>query len=185
MSIALRPRLDAADLPLVTLAAAVGAQAAVASEGVDCGLKWPNDLILSGLKLGGILCESVISGDKPEGCVVGVGINVSLDPTELPPPLDATATSFAHLGASLPDLERLAEAVRNGVVAMVDRLTSDPDFVLNTWRARNTTLGRNLSFEHDGETRVGTAVELADDGGLVVEVDGQRVTVRSGQVVLT
>ena len=45
MSIALRPRLDAADLPLVTLAAAVGAQAAVASEGVDCGLKWPNDLI--------------------------------------------------------------------------------------------------------------------------------------------
>jgi len=136
--------------PHALLSLAAGVAAAEAS-GPDVRLKWPNDLMLRGRKLGGILVE--VSGGK---AVVGIGINL----TSAPP-------SAARLRLPPDDLlERLG--------AELSAWTSAPHSrILERWRELSVTLGRRVRVELPGHTFEGTAQDIAEDGALVV--DGQQV----------
>jgi BirA family transcriptional regulator, biotin operon repressor / biotin---[acetyl-CoA-carboxylase] ligase len=134
--------------PLLSLAAGVAAAEAC---GPEVRLKWPNDLMLRGRKLGGILVE--VSGGK---AVVGIGINV----TSAPP-------GAARLG--LPR-DELLDRVRAELGAWTSASNSR---ILARWRELSVTLGRRVRVELPGHTFEGTAQDIAEDGALVV--DGQRV----------
>ena len=134
--------------PLLSLAAGVAAAEAC---GPDVRLKWPNDLMLRGRKLGGILVE--VGGGK---AVVGIGINL----TSAPP-------GAARLG--LPR-DVLLDRLRDELVAW----SSAPrGRILERWRELSATLGRRVRVEVPGHTFEGTAQDIAEDGALLV--DGQRV----------
>jgi BirA family biotin operon repressor/biotin-[acetyl-CoA-carboxylase] ligase len=130
--------------PLASLAAGVGAAAAC---GEPVKLKWPNDLLLEGRKLGGILVER-----RGERCVVGVGINLSWAP---PGAARLQADRDVLLERLAGELERWFSAPRAAV--------------LDAWRARNDTLGNRVKVELAGETFEGVAQDLAEDGSLIVE----------------
>ncbi|MBX6363022.1 MAG: biotin--[acetyl-CoA-carboxylase] ligase, partial [Gemmatimonadetes bacterium] len=103
LSVLLRPDEDGAGAPSI-LPIRVGlavAQAVEAATGIDVRLKWPNDLLVGGRKLAGILCEGVRGGAGAQSVVVGVGINVDQDLHELPPCIDPPATSL-RLAAGRP-----------------------------------------------------------------------------------
>jgi len=109
-SVILRPR-SAARLSLLPLAAGLAAREAVErTTGLLPGLRWPNDLILDGKKLGGVLCETEFSGNKVAFAVVGLGLNVGHRPADFPPDLRASAVSIRIARGRLRDGSAAAPA---------------------------------------------------------------------------
>jgi BirA family transcriptional regulator, biotin operon repressor / biotin---[acetyl-CoA-carboxylase] ligase len=146
----------------VVMAAAVALAGAVAEvAGVTAMLKWPNDLVVGDRKLAGLLAER--DGDA---LVVGAGCNVNWD--AFPPELAGSATS-CNLEAGHPvDRDRL-------LVVFLERLEgalAGGGAVVGEYRARLTTLGRQVRVEPvRGNALLGTAVDVTDDGALVVRDD--------------
>ncbi len=155
------PRL----LPLaagVAVASVVGAPALV---------KWPNDVLIDGRKVAGILVEG---RPQERWAVVGIGLNVALRPEDFPPELRETAGTLG-LGpeAIEPTLERLLEALERWI-------TASPEAVLEAFRARDALLDRPVRWT-GGE---GRAVGVDGEGRLVVETAQGRVELEAGEVHL-
>lgn len=162
---------------LFALLAGVAVARALASFGVaDAGLKWPNDVWLSGGKVAGCLAHG--TGDH---VVIGIGVNVSQ--RELPSEIAAIATTLARSGH---DVDRLALLAR--LTAELVRV-ADPAAraeALATWRKRSTTLGREVDVRGSGMPDFrGTAVALDEDGALLVETPYGQQRVLAGEVRVT
>jgi BirA family biotin operon repressor/biotin-[acetyl-CoA-carboxylase] ligase len=190
LSILLRP--PAAVVDLTTMAVAVAAAAAIESvAGFAPRLKWPNDLVWPGdgsvpdRKLAGILAEADWSIDgEAVVVVVGIGINVAW-PDDLPAELADIAVAINHVTDVLVDREALlVELLSELGPRYTALLAGDRAGLLDEWRDRSATLGHAVRVEHgDGEVE-GTAVDITDDGHLVVETpDGSRRTFTIGDVV--
>lgn len=186
-SLILRPRLELAALPQLTLAAGLGAAEAIeAVTGLRVLLKWPNDLLLDGKKIGGILCET---GPLQQGCepvvIVGVGLNVSTPMAAFPADLRARATSLlVHSGRVFPE-DELLTAMLAGIEAEAGRLEKDGlAAVLADWRQRDATLGQELTWVSTAGTLVhGMSLGVDDEGRLRIrDAAGQVHEVLSGDV---
>jgi BirA family biotin operon repressor/biotin-[acetyl-CoA-carboxylase] ligase len=154
--------------PLVTLAAAV-AVADVCGE--RARIKWPNDVLLDGRKVCGILVE----GRPMDGwAVLGIGLNVAVRPEDLPEELRERATG---MGLEPDDIERvLADLLR----ALERRLAEPAETMLAAWRARDALRGRRIRW-NGGE---GTAAGIDDAGRLLVATATGTVALDAGEVHL-
>lgn len=145
----------------------------------EVGVKWPNDVLVDGKKICGILAES--TGDA---VVLGAGVNTAMTAEQLPVP---TATSFAALGAGGDGDRLVADYLRrlDGLMsALVAWGGSDRSGVHAAVSARCTTLGREVEVSlPNGEVLAGTAVRLEPDGRLCVEVGGDEHLIAAGDVV--
>lgn len=140
---------------------------------LDARLKWPNDIVMpGGAKVGGVLVESTIADGRCTRTICGVGVNVDVDEQEVPP----EATSFAaHLGAIEP------VAVLPYLLAQFEHRRSDPTGTFEMWRERSETLGRPVTAStHEGEVS-GLALDINDNGGLIVSTDTGTETVSPDQ----
>ena len=188
----------------VTLAAGVAlAEAVEQVAGVQAGLKWPNDLVASSgdqeRKLAGILAEAdwptgttMSGGYRPPApgdrvvVVVGAGINVTW-----PHDLSGEAAEVAEVATALnwlgPQVDRadLLVAFLQAFAARYTTLVADgPATVLAAWRSRSATLGRRVRIDLGRDDVEGTAVDVTDDGHLVVQtLEGDRRTITVGDVV--
>jgi BirA family biotin operon repressor/biotin-[acetyl-CoA-carboxylase] ligase len=156
---------------LVTLAAAVAVARACGSEAM---IKWPNDVLLDGRKVAGILAE----GRPHEGWVVlGIGVNVAVRLEELPEELRDRAGT---LGRAPDDVEPFL----GSLVAHLDvALSASDEEVLTAWRGRDALLGEPIAWG-DGESD-GIARGVDDAGHLVVELaDGTTTALHAGEVHL-
>jgi BirA family transcriptional regulator, biotin operon repressor / biotin---[acetyl-CoA-carboxylase] ligase len=154
---------------LLPLAAAV-AVAEVA--GPEAAIKWPNDVLLAGGKVAGILAEA-----RPqEGwAVLGIGLNVAVRPEDLPAPVRGTA---ATLGLGPGDLEAVLDRLLH---ALERTLALEPVALLDAWRARDALLGREVAWAGGR----GRAAGIDGEGRLVVErPDGGRTALDAGEVHL-
>lgn len=174
-------------IPLVTGLAVRDALARVGGDALDVALKWPNDVLIrasdgSGelLKVCGILCES--AGDV---VVVGVGVNVSVAREDLPVP---TATSLALEGFSgQAAREQVVIAVAEAFATRFATLSNGGPFVRGLradYRQRCSTIGLDVRIHVPGDQIVsGRAVDVDDEGRLVVESDAGRKAFAAGDVV--
>jgi BirA family biotin operon repressor/biotin-[acetyl-CoA-carboxylase] ligase len=143
------------------------------------GLKWPNDLLLNGRKVGGILIEMIRSPEGDWAALVGVGVNVLV--TAFPPEFAHNATSLAlETGASFA-VKSLAETVQETLQLGADRLeTSGFEAVLERWRELDETPGRRFQAEMDGVEMQGVAAGVDAAGALRLRLaDGREVAVTS------
>jgi BirA family biotin operon repressor/biotin-[acetyl-CoA-carboxylase] ligase len=175
-----RDRLPAELGPLALLVAVATRDAVVAVAGVAPGLKWPNDLVAGGAKLGGILVEAPVA---PPVALVGVGVNVGGEGAVPPPEPGAGVTSLAALGAPAVDRNLLAAALLNALGGWLERWRLEGAApVVAAWRAANVTLGRRVRVAASGFAGVATDVTAA--GALVVTGDdGRRLEVHAGDVI--
>src|SRR5579862_5904058 len=183
VSTLLRPKIPAASLPLIPLAAGLAAAEAiraVASLAVD--LRWPNDLLIGPRKAGGILVEAHSEGSAVSYAVIGIGINVHQG--SFSPQLSTPATSLdlesgrrvsrqSLLVALLKSLERETFALAGGlgadsVAARVERSSS--------W-----VRGKNVEV-HGPQACVGVTAGLDEHGFLMVRTDAGIVTVQTGGI---
>ena len=182
LSVGLRPRLAATDAWLLSAAAALAVVAA-APRGVVLRLAWPNDVVAAdGRKVGGILIETALDGDRLRDAVIGIGLNVDWRHDEMPAEIRDRATSLVELGANVERAELFGHLVErlDGEVRSVEAGQSP----LERYRAACATLGTVVGVEAAGERVVGRAIAIDEGGALVVETAAaQQLSVTSGEVL--
>ena len=183
----LRPHLPPERLMCVTAMAGVSVCGAVEEVcGLSPGLKWPNDPVLNGRKLCGILTELSLEAETRslQYLVVGIGINVLHTPEDFSPEVAAIATSVAaELGHPVS-----RPALAAALIARLDRLrtalvSGDTEDYLAEYRRRCVNLGKRVRLLSPGGEAHGEALDVDREFGLVVRRDdGTVTTVRSGEV---
>lgn len=171
------PQKPLADAVSVTSATAVAVMRAVRGlTGLQCGIKWVNDLYLDGKKVCGILCESVLVNDRPQ-VIVGIGINLCT--AEFPQELSGKAGS---LGASVDRCRLIASVWRELSPFLCD--PSDRAW-LEDYRRHSCVIGKRVAWTRGDCRCEGVAEAIAPDGGLCVRrSDGALETLRTGEISL-
>ncbi|NLW56126.1 MAG: biotin--[acetyl-CoA-carboxylase] ligase [Firmicutes bacterium] len=187
MSLILRPQLPPAQLSKLTLVAAVALSQAIFAElEVRPLVKWPNDLYWNGRKLSGILTELTGEMGRLESVVLGVGLNVNQKPEDFPEEIREQAGSLWMIKKSPVDrkalLRRYLEVLE---VEYFRALTDGFDRILEYCRQYTYTLGRHVTVTNGAQTFSGIAVAIDEDGGLIIDQDGQSRKVIAGDVNLT
>ncbi len=169
-SVLLRPPLPAERLPLLTLAAGVAAAAAVGEvAGTPARLKWPNDVLLGGRKVAGILAEGTMLGGAAAQAVVGVGINCNHRREDFPEELRDSASSLALEAGRPIERHALAAALFNALDDWYQVLSrGEAQRVVEASRAASAVLGREVSVLAGGELWRGAALDIDESGALLV-----------------
>jgi BirA family biotin operon repressor/biotin-[acetyl-CoA-carboxylase] ligase len=184
LTVLLRPRLSPAQAPLLTMLAGVSAHAAITAQtGLVPELKWPNDLILNGKKLGGILTEMHAEPNQVRFVIVGIGINVNQE--KFPVELSSTATSLRReSGRTSYRLELLVRLLAQFENDYNRFLHEGPGFVVHRFESVSSfARGRRVRVDTGMDAYVGTTSGLSPEGLLLVtRDDGALVTVIAGDV---
>lgn len=184
-SLLLRPDVPAPAWPWLPLLTGHTVAKALTALGYDAAVKWPNDVLLDGRKVAGILVERVDTDAGP-AAVVGIGINVGLAAEELPVET-ATSLAVARPG-TVPDREEVlvavVEAVREGYDTWQVGGAEASARLRSSYVAHCATLGQEVRVDLPGGTAVtGRAVDVDPDGRLVVETATGPEKVGAGDVV--
>lgn len=179
------PGIDPAVLGWLSLLAGVAVVDALRTvAAVDASLKWPNDVLIEGRKVAGILAEVAQHRPAP-AVVVGIGLNVSLTKDELPVP---TATSLVLENAAVTDRDTLLRAILRGIGAEIDSWRNsnwNTEQLAHRYRERCDTIGRRVRVELPGDRQIlGEATDVDAQGRIVVRVDdsGETIAVAAGDV---
>ncbi len=184
LSMILRPDCHATQLIHLTCAVAVAACDAIeAATGLRPGIKWTNDIVLGGKKLGGILTELGISGASVNYAVVGIGINCNQTQADFPTELRSIAASLSMITGSPIDRGRLEDALIDSLSKMSLTLQTAKDAMLKQYRADCITLGQHICVVQADIARHAKALDVDQNGGLLIQFsDGSTETVSSGEV---
>ncbi len=196
MSLVLRPEFGASLAPRITQTAAVGVAKALWELGVEARIKWPNDLLVDGKKICGILAESSTANvptpakrvrpalgeaNRPlDYVVLGIGLNANLDPASLEVPDRQVATLREELAHDVDLLDTIQRILTN-LDAELNRI-EEFAAVLEDWRALNCTLGERVRVQRFGETLEGRAVDLSPDGTLLLETPDRTIELYEGEI---
>ena len=184
MSIAV-PVIDAAAVPLVPAAAALGVLYAVRTLLPDVAIKWPNDVVSildkGYLKLCGILSELVFDGSQSLFAVIGVGINTNC--TSMPAELLQPSASIRMLTGEQVDNDSLAVRLYDCVTGSLGALYTNKRGIIDEFASNCMTLGRRVRADDSfGNTIIGTASALDDECHLIVESDKGQITLLASDV---
>lgn len=184
LSIVLRPPFAPAEAAKSTLMAAVAINKAIKRVSkIDCGIKWPNDILCGGKKLVGILTEISAEMDGINYLVIGQGINVNTTVDEFPEELRNIATSVAiECGHTVSRLEltiALLEELENIYNIAVNKGFAD---VFNEWRSMSVTLGQMVDVIGIDSRFSGIAKDINEYGELIVQTDDGEKCVIAGDV---
>ena len=182
-SLILRPKCLPKDAPKFTLMAAVAIILAMKKFNLSAGIKWPNDIIFDNKKIVGILTEMSAAIEQVNYIVIGAGINVNILAEEFPDDIKNIATSLAEInhGEKISRVEFF-----QAVLEEFDKLYSEMNFknIFELWRKYNVTLNQNVKVisAESGETFTGKAIDIDEDGALVISTDAGNKTVYAGDV---
>jgi BirA family biotin operon repressor/biotin-[acetyl-CoA-carboxylase] ligase len=168
--------MDVSRVGLLSMAAGVACVRAVRKlSGLDVRLKWPNDVMVGGRKLAGILAESRVTGGTVDVAVIGMGVNLDLPFDDLPPEVADRATSLAReLGAAPPQPGSLLSAIVEELDPLYRQVLAGDPAVIDAANELCETLGKEVVIRFpDGSSEEGRAVLIAPDGRLEVSVGGE------------
>ena len=151
--------------------------------GLVAQVKWPNDILLRDKKLGGVLTELGLHGDRLDYTVVGMGLNVNLDLSALPELMAPATSLLAEIGQPVSRQDLLVTLLQH-VETHYDALASGWSPYI-AWRAHLATLGKRVRVGTPEEIIVGLAQDVDADGALLVRTDeGQLRIIVAGDVTL-
>jgi BirA family biotin operon repressor/biotin-[acetyl-CoA-carboxylase] ligase len=185
-SVILRPQLPPMQAPQITLTAAVALAETVASFiAQPVMIKWPNDILVDGRKLAGILTEASCDPDKVNFVILGIGVNLNYRVAAMPEEIRAHATSMAELTGRSIHRESFLRRLLQGL----DRCYGELDEfgfagLAPRWEAHFGLRGKRVRVELLDQIVVGRATGIDRDGALLIEDDrGMRQRVLAGDVI--
>lgn len=186
LSLILRPALAPNQAARLTLLAAVAMVDSIkAVTGLSVGIKWPNDLLLDGRKLCGILMEMSADMDQIAWVVVGIGLNANLNMSELPPELVDRATTIQNeLGRPIDRNALIARTLDQIGEGYQKLSTGHWEQVMAKWRTSSVTLGCAVQVTTPLGCIEGQAVDIDGDGALLVATASGVQRVLAGDVTL-
>lgn len=182
-SLILRPKFFPMEASKCTLLAAVGVCRGIRRMGLaDAGIKWPNDILVHGKKLVGILTLMSASMEKIDYIIMGIGINTGMKKNEFPEDFREGATSFLNEGINVSRKDLLAAIL--GELEKEYSIAQNEGFdkVLDDWRALSVTLGQEVRVIFGDDSYTGKAVDIDRDGCLLVNTGSEVKRVIAGDV---
>ena len=182
-SLILRPKFFPMEASKCTLLAAVGVCRGIRRMGLaDAGIKWPNDILVHGKKLVGILTLMSASMEKIDYIIMGIGINTGIKKNEFPEDFREGATSFLNECINVSRKYLLAAIL--GELEKEYSIAQDEGFdkVLDDWRALSVTLGQEVRVIFGDDSYTGKAVDIDRDGCLLVNTGSEVKRVIAGDV---
>ena len=176
-SVLLRPQLRPPEATQLTIVSATALRRAIqAVTGLKPDIKWPNDILIGGKKVAGILTELSAEVDRIRHILLGIGVDVNLDAAELPAELRQTATSLKQEGGQMVCRAELAVAILRALDEDYARLNAGRfPAVADEWEAHCVTIGKNVTVLMGDRTIRGRAESLDDDGSLLVRTEHGRL----------
>jgi BirA family transcriptional regulator, biotin operon repressor / biotin---[acetyl-CoA-carboxylase] ligase len=186
LSVILRPNFSLPKAPLVTLLGAVAVASAVRNFlEADARIKWPNDILISGRKIGGLLTEMSAEQDRIRHIVLGIGLNVNMPLDELPSELRPLTTTLAAEAGRRIDRTALLRGLLRSLDHWYAAFLTDETIVLDEWKSLNMTIGSRVSVRGLNETIAGRAAGIDGEGRLIVAGDdGINRVVAAGDVTI-
>ncbi len=186
-SIILRPAISPARTTGLTLLAAVSVTEAVhQTTGITAGIKWPNDVLVNGKKLGGILTEMLVEMNTVRHVILGVGLNVNVDTSHFPIDLLMPVTSLMEETGREIDLDEMLRHCLDCLARDYGLFPDSFNDVLSRWKELSVVIGRRVTVSQPGQVIAGIAVDVDNSGALLVtDDDGQTHLVHAGDLSLS
>lgn len=182
-SIVLRPKIDANDLPLITLMAGIALHDTLEEFGTKPDVKWVNDILVNEKKIAGILAETTETAD---GLAVVVGIGINLTSANFPPDLVTTATSLEDSSQRTVSQDELIEVLTGQLGSYYALLQGEdgPSKIIANWTRRSSySSGKIIRVVLENETVTGSTEGLESNGALRIRrSDGTIAIVQAGDV---
>jgi len=185
MSVLLRPHLQAMAIPKLSLLTAVALHEALAQFSPDIGIKWPNDLLIQGKKVSGILTEMRCSQQHVKAVVLGMGVNICPPTQGWPPEIMQAATDLTTASGNTINKENVMAAILHSLDMWYTRFLKQGFApVREAWWAAHVASGQQVRV-YDGQSYIeGIAHDLAADGALCLLVNGEEKRIIAGDVSL-
>ncbi len=186
MSIVLRPPIDPYDVPLITLASGVSVCKVIQKLfNLTPGLKWPNDVVINGKKVCGILTEGCIDSGMVSYAVLGIGINLNFSADLLPTEFKASATTLLTESGKPIEPEQFLHQLLIELNSVYRELIDNRPQIIDLWRNFSVTIGKEVSAFYNNKIISGIAKDITQDGNLIIKLDtGEEIEVCSGEVSL-
>lgn len=182
-SVILRPELSPQRAPELTLLAAVAVAETLREAGANASIKWPNDLLVEGRKIAGILAEMSAEADSVSFVVLGIGVNLNIRRAEFPRELNALATSVMEARGQRVPRALFAAALWTRLERWLD-VHQEKGFapVRDAWRQLASTLGQEVLVKTETREFRGHAEDIDDSGALLVRTPSGLERVDAGDV---
>ena len=187
MSIITRPAIDPEDATLLTVMTAVGCTIALRRvTDLNVSIKWPNDLMASDKKLGGILTEMKTCPGRVIFAIIGIGINVNVDIDVFPDDVKKIATSVKNETNKVYSRTEIIAEILNELDKWYKILKGmGKKILLTEWQRLTSTLGREVKVSVGKETFAGLAESLDDKGMLILRLmSGELKRISSGDLTI-
>ena len=196
MSVIVRPEIEPKDATLLTIMSAISCARAVRnSTGIEVKIKWPNDLMVSERKLGGILTEMKSDQDRIVFAVIGIGINVNASLDAFPSDVRAAAASVIEelrkgkgIKGDSPEISRtlIIAAILNELERWFKVLIKGGRIqLINEWKKLSSTLGRKVKIVSGKDTFSGIAEDIDEEGMLILRLpSGGLKKISAGDVIM-
>jgi BirA family biotin operon repressor/biotin-[acetyl-CoA-carboxylase] ligase len=186
LSVILRPNIPTYKAPLITLMGAVAVASAIRRTcGVQAAIKWPNDILISGKKVAGLLTEMSAEPDRIKHIALGIGVDVNMALGELPLDIRALTTTLAAQAGRKIDRTALLRQILIDLEHWYRVFLHNDTDVLREWEQLNMTIGKRVAVSGLGETLEGLAQGIDSEGRLIIRFnDGSVKTVAAGDVTI-
>ena len=179
MSLLLKPDIIPGEAPEITLIAGLAVCRALKSFGAQ--IKWPNDVVIDGKKICGILTEMSAEIERVSYIVCGIGINVNI--MEFPEDLREKATSLYTVTGKKQNRTAIIKRVMEEFEPLYDEyLKNRLKNIISEYKSACVNIGKRVSVIHGGNETIGTAADITENGHLVVDTDNGKIIVSSGEV---
>jgi BirA family biotin operon repressor/biotin-[acetyl-CoA-carboxylase] ligase len=180
-SVILRPRISSRRGMVVTMAASISVTSSINKlYGLNAEIKWPNDVLINGKKVCGILTEIVTEDDEISSLVVGLGVNVN---NNLGIELKKVATSLKiEIGKDLSIMELLSDIIRNFDKNYVKIKFDDYAFLKNKWNQYANIIGRKIEVTEENKKTTGVVIDVDNDGFLILKKGKKKVRIDNGDI---
>jgi BirA family biotin operon repressor/biotin-[acetyl-CoA-carboxylase] ligase len=187
LSVLLKPAIPMHEARLFTLIGSLAVADTIEAEGATAQVKWPNDVLVADKKIAGVLAEVQAQDGRIEQVILGIGINLNIDRADMDRLFGEAAAGATSLREVLGhEVDRAAFTAR-----LLEKLeqryfefrSAGKEVLLNEWRSRSF-LGRRVSVREEGVQVEGIAMDIDEQGCLLVTLDdGSSVRVREGEVM--
>lgn len=188
LSIILNPNVDSSKIPIITLATGVAVERSLEKIGIENPeIKWPNDILIDGKKVCGILTEAITKLNSIETVIVGVGIDVNLNIKDFPEDLQKTTTSIEHELGKRIDENQLIKIFFEEFEKIYELYSHEKyEEILKEWRKSSYSIGKIVEVKKPYKKPYDAyVVGISNDGALVVEkYDGTLEKVISGECTI-
>jgi BirA family biotin operon repressor/biotin-[acetyl-CoA-carboxylase] ligase len=151
--------------------------------GLKTSIKWPNDVLVNGKKISGILTESALRGQSVDWAVIGIGINVNFDPKEYPEIADIATSLSVELNKEVSELEVLLNLLNELEFFYSALRKGEP--IYQQWRDKLETLGKVVQVKTGADVEKGYAQSVDEDGALLLRRQGgELVRIIAGEVTM-